>query len=214
MPQPPPQPLGTVALEQPQGGLGLPCPGWPTWMGRGSVPASPQRAARGCPKSALLQSEPACPGAGAADGLRRSANGQGSPLLFLPVRPPLPPAAKGKRARARQWEPPGQRSRSLPCPALPCLQRGAERCGGTGRAGSRQLEPGLWLSGSGSQSPENTAAQRDSPAQPSPCPPPGREPQQREAPCPAESRPAAAAQRVSLLVRVTSVLPWGARPAG
>ena len=54
-----------------------------TWMGRGSVPSSPQRAARGCPKSGLLQPEPACPGAWAVAGLRRRAKGQGSPLLLL-----------------------------------------------------------------------------------------------------------------------------------
>ena len=198
MPQPPPQTLGTLPLEQPEGGLGLPCPGWPTWMGRGSVPASSQRAARGCPKSALLQPEPACPGAGAAAGLCRSAKGQGSPLLLLLLLPPpLPPAAKGKRARARQWEPPGQRSRSLPCPALPCLQRGAERCGGTGRDGQGA---GSWNQGSGSAAPARSLLRTG-----------GTAGQPRPALALPSPRPRAAAEGGSLSRRITS---GGRCPAG
>ena len=112
-------------------------------MGRGSVPSSPQTAARGWPKSALLQPQPACPGAWAAAGLRRRAKGQGSRvlLLFLLLQL-LPPAAMEKRARAPQWRPPGQRSRSLPCPALPCS---AALSGAAGGAGSQRPEPRLWL---------------------------------------------------------------------
>ena len=142
--------LGTASAsaEQAQGGLGTAWPGWLTWMGWGSAPSSPQRAARGWPKSARLQPEPARPGAWAAAGVRRRAKGQGSPLLLLLL---LPPAAKEKRARARQCRAPGQRSRSLPCPALPCLQRGAERCGRTGRepaAGRPAVAQRLGLGGS------------------------------------------------------------------
>ena len=132
--------LGTASAsaEQAEGGLGTAWPGWLTWMGRGSVPSSPQMAARGCPKSGLLQPEPACPGAWAAAGLRRRAKGQGSPLLLLLLL--LPPAAKEKRARARQCRPPGQRSRSLPCPALPCPACSVVLSGAAGQAGSQQLE--------------------------------------------------------------------------
>ena len=130
-------------------------------MGRGSVPSSPQMAARGCPKSGLLQPEPACPGAWAAAGLRRRAKGQGSPLLLLLLL--LPPAAKEKRARARQCRPPGQCSQSLPCPALPCLQRGAERCGRTGR------EPAAGTLSSGSAAPLGRLLRAGGPAgQPGP----------------------------------------------
>lgn len=121
-PSPPcPECLGTLALEEPEGGMGMLCPGCLAWMGRGSEPSSPQRAARGCPKSALLQPEPACPGAwAAADGLCCRAKGQGSHLLLLLLLLLLlvPPAAKGKRAKAHQCRSPGQRSHSLPCPAF------------------------------------------------------------------------------------------------
>ena len=164
-------------------------------MGWGRVPASPQRAARGCPKSALLQPEPACPGAWAAAGPHRRAKGQGSALLLLV----LPPAAKGNRARAPQWA----GSRRLPCPACKC---DAERCVAAGQAGSRQLEPGPWLSGSGSEPPESQRATgRDSPAQPSACPPTSCG-QQQSPRVPTEPRPAAAAQRVSLLLQDASSL--------
>ena len=123
------------------------------------MPSSPQRAARGWPKSALLQPEPACPGAWAAAGPRRRAKGQGSPLLLLLLLLLLPPAAKENRARACQWRPPAQRSRSLPCPALawpalPCPACSAVLSSAAGRAGSQQLR----LSGSGSEAPESRRA--------------------------------------------------------
>lgn len=71
----------------------MPYPGCLTWMGWGSVMSSPQMAARDCPKSALRQPEPTCPGASAGAGVHHKAKGQGSPLLLLLLLL-LPTAAK------------------------------------------------------------------------------------------------------------------------